>query len=1490
MNLDEYVKTIEKLKGNYEATGDVMGNTGKKQVYGRQKKESQPVKPLSLKFNNISGGYSYDPNQSFFSPQNALASLGGDQEVREFKAKQAKEDAAYNLKRERRGWLGNAAADTVGALAKGAANAVKGIGYAADLAGEGVSRLFNPGMSDFERERTSNFSKEYREDWSERFDDFGNKVDKGLVSDPEKMTGAGKFFYETAQSIPTVIAGLPTLMASAAGSGMEKAETEGATPGQALLYGALAGGTEGALESALGVVPGLRNLKNITKGGIKGFLKTAAGEALEEALMPAIENAYAQIIYNPDQKIFNPQEMLRGGLSGAALTAMLAPFGLGGGNTDAATSAQKGIKILPSKAAEKPQTVQTGTNTPGQVEASTGQIGAKEPWQMTRSEYTAMRKKENPQYYGERTPQTPEEIARGPKPVDIHKAIVEQALKEGKTVPESVLSDYPDLRPVASTGQIQTAKAPLNQNSINVYRGYAISEDPSERNLSKQLTIMDVLGKPKQEVDLLPFEYYTESFDVAEAYANRDGAIVEQIMNNTGNTKERSMEIFKTLYGREPVLKGVVKQHTINPQKILDLSSLGEEADYRDAIKKLLEAEGSPVPLYTQGENVNAPKWDRWNQIERDIMLDIAGDNDTFPVYMLMKSKSAKDKTGRNFVNWLKNNGYDAVKYSEDGTTHYAVLKDAQLEASTGQTTTYQAATASPGTATMNINIPPTGPAQPGAQPGGLPPPANKVVMDSPKKKLSIKEALKKAYTNVVDTLQPIVDFSKKAGDKTSVLASNTRNVGGTVDFIFTEALTDRQGNKIGKSLKEVVGNIPEGQEEAFWMYMSQRHNIDRAREGKNVISNYDSNMSAQAVAQIEAANPNFKAIGDEITTWIDTFMQEWGVNAGIIDSQVYSDLRNMYKSYFPTQREFSQLEKSMPENVRKQFVDNASPIKTATGSGRDINNPVENIMNLVNRTVRTARYNDVGRSILDSVRKDPAGLKSYAEIVTGPSNTDNVISVLENGKTVYLQINDKALLNSLKGLPKVINNAKAMRWVTNKFKGLITQKNPFFALRNIFRDVPTAYTYGSEANPLKFGRDLLRAGKDIATNSDRYQRYKAVGGGMSNFFQGNAQTAAKKLNQKGFHPLKAIENFNNITETAPRLAEFNRVFDKTGDVQQALDAANNVTVNFARGGNLTKQAEAFVPYLNAGVQGLDRFFKAFKDPRTALMTLAKGGIMITAPEIILYLINRDREEYKQLDNRTKDMYYLIPTGDTFIKIPKARELGVLFGSLFQRIMRTIDGDQDSFKGFGNTLATSFAPTNPLENNILSPAFMNIPKNKDFAGRNIVPQGMIMDKRSPYLQYDERTSELAKMIGALANEIAPGGISPKHIDYLIDAYTGIIGDILLPAATKGGNILKPITSQFTADPLYSNQTIQDFYELYDKAQQRATDKNVSENISGKIVTPEEKLRNGLQKAAEEIADLNKKKKQYEAVGNTNAVRLVQQQIIDTAKAAIEKYR
>lgn len=779
-----------------------------------------------------------------------------------------------------------------------------------------------------------------------------------------------------------------------------------------------------------------------------------------------------------------------------------------------------------------------------------------------------------------------------------------------------------------------------------------------------------------------------------------------------------------------------------------------------------------------------------------------------------------------------------------------------------------------------------------------LPKPQSNIVFDKKPDKLSFKQALSNFYTRVVDVNNPI----KKTGEQPYILASNSKNVGGIVDYNMQGALVDKAGNKVGKSLKDVVNEVPKGQENDFWQYMSQRHNIDRAREGKPVQANYTPEMSMEAVSRAEQTHPEYKKIGDDITNWIDKFMQTWGVDTGIVDKDIYAELRTKYKSYFPTQRDFSTLEDAIPGGVSRKFVDQTSPIKKATGSDRDIINPVENIMNLVNRTIRTAKYNEVGQELLNSVRKDPEKLQAFAEIIPTNegmfSNKDNVVTVMENGKPTYLQINNKELLDSLNGLPKVINNLPTLRKITNVYKSLITQKNPVFAIRNIMRDIPTAYVYGSTKNPIKFAADIGKAGQDILSNSERFQRYKAVGGGGANFFNGKnvAESAAELTGRENpikkiaKAPLDAIETFNNLIETAPRLAEFNRTLEKTGDVNKALYAANDVTVNFSRGGDIAKKVDAAVPYFNAGVQGIDKFFRGFNSPKTALATLTKAGVSVTVPTIGLYLLNRTNPYYKALDNRTKDAYYVIPNildkdkngiPKSFIKIPKSRELSVLFSSLFERALRAAEEQKNAFKGFANTVATNFAPTNPVENNVFSPFTYNLPTNKDFAGRAIVPQGMVSDKRSPYLQYDEKTSEIAKKIGELTKDIN-GGLSPKQIDYVIRSYTGVVGQMGLPLATKGNDPTKSITSQFKADPLYSNQTVTDFYDNIDMLKRTATDKNLNEKIPSKVVTKEERLSNRFADASKKISNLSKQIMNLDQVKDKAKIEALRQQILDIA--------
>lgn len=773
-------------------------------------------------------------------------------------------------------------------------------------------------------------------------------------------------------------------------------------------------------------------------------------------------------------------------------------------------------------------------------------------------------------------------------------------------------------------------------------------------------------------------------------------------------------------------------------------------------------------------------------------------------------------------------------------------------------------------------------------------------IVSSKQKGGNIKGTLENIYTRTVDTNTPI----NKVNDTAYLHATNSKSVSGIVDHILTGYLPDKQGNKLGESFKETLkNNVPQDNEKEFWNYMLYRHNIGRAAQGKNIMTNLTAEMSQQEINAIERLHPEWRQKSNNVTKWIDDFMKEWGVKSGLISQESYDIMRKMYPDYIPTNRFFDELEKTgMHSGNASGFVDQTNIIKKATGSDRDIIDPKENIMNLVNRTVRTAKYNEVGQDILNAVRKNPDN--PYVQLAKETDKGDNIVSVFENGQKVDLKVNDLNLLRSLESVHKanlgsLADVEAAARKVTNVYKGLITQKNPLFAVRNVVRDIPTYLINSEETNPIKSVGSLGKAYKEILTNGELLNRYKAVGGGRANFFAGDSARAAKNI-LKNPNPLArivgGIEKFNNVLETAPRLAEFNNVLKKTGDVDKALYAANDVTTNFSRNGDITKSIDAGVPYLNAGVQGIDKFGRQLK--RRPVATTARALAYVTGPVLVTQQINKDNPHYRQLDNRTKDNYFLFPNvfgpqdengySETFIKLPKTREFGALFGALAERLMRQ-DGT-DRFEGLGSTFATNFAPTNPIENNILSPLLYNIPTNKDFAGRAIVPMSMTTDKRSPYLQYDETTSNIGKGIASEAKKIGVD-LSPKQIDYIVRSYSGVLGQIGLPAATSGqGNpISKVLSRNFTADPLYSNDIQNNFYEALDKATQQKTDNNLVNGIPSDYVTPEEKRVSELTKASQAMSELRKQEKQAGLLPNGKAkdetLRQIRQQILDIAQRA-----
>ena len=679
-----------------------------------------------------------------------------------------------------------------------------------------------------------------------------------------------------------------------------------------------------------------------------------------------------------------------------------------------------------------------------------------------------------------------------------------------------------------------------------------------------------------------------------------------------------------------------------------------------------------------------------------------------------------------------------------------------------------------------------------------------------------------------------------------------------------------------------------------FEDYLINKHALTRTERGEKVFRDdlaWTSDYGTQKVAEYEAMFPEFKEAAEKFYAFNQQMVQSWLVDTGIITqdtAQAWID-KNPY--YVPNKRQFTKLEKTGKAygGGKQGFANQSNPVKgyQKGGSQRKIISPIEATIENVDAYVKAAKRNQVMQQYVRNIEQSPDVFKDWAEIVKQPEkpadikklmltddmeaegidnllsrfsddfdaamqrtklDKDNIVRAMVDGEPVHVQIKDKQLLSAITAL-----GPESAGWmlnlvgkVTNNMKLLTTGSNPVFSLtRNLFRDIPQAYVASTTRdNPIGFVADLVSAAIDIGGRRGAYKQFLDIGGGHASSIAADrnllAQSKRSVLPQpKGkkitLGAKDAYENLLNAVEIAPRLAEFKRSFEQTGDLQAALAAAQDITVNFKRRGALSREIDKVFPYFNAAAQGLDKTFRTYKDNPAKALT--KSILAITIPTMALYAINHDDPAYKRLSRRQKDAFLMIPKGDgTFYKVAKPQEQGAIFSDIPERLMRLFaEEDPAAFRDFADRLRTTFTPPGiqgalkkgGVTDKLLGAAgdtifgpIADLAANKNFSGSAIVPG--YLENLSPELQYDAKTTNVAKKIGELT------GTSPKQLDYLARQYTGFLGQFGQPLLSPGGDVGSALSQQVTADPAFTNDLSQEFYHYKDKLDQANFDSDLKE--------------------------------------------------------------
>jgi len=571
-----------------------------------------------------------------------------------------------------------------------------------------------------------------------------------------------------------------------------------------------------------------------------------------------------------------------------------------------------------------------------------------------------------------------------------------------------------------------------------------------------------------------------------------------------------------------------------------------------------------------------------------------------------------------------------------------------------------------------------------------------------------------------------------------------------------------------------------------FQFYAASKRGARLDAEGREqVFDQKDLALAAQLAAQAKSIGIDFDSVYKDYQRYNEGIVK-FSRDTGVL-SKEQADYFMKFGDYIPFYRQMEGQETIGPK-LFSSFSNVAVPKKLKGGEakiGDFMENAVRNARSAIEAGMKNVAAQRGVRDALD---------EGLAKQVSGfQQRTPDIVSVREDGKTVYYQLADPLLVEAFKGLniqkhPWVSIAAKPADWLRN----LVT-KDPGFMLANIMRDSVSSWvTSGSSMIPVV--DSFKQMGKILAGNNPTAAAMAKAGlGGYE--FTGDLKSSAKDLEkelrkkagtrtttEKALLPVTAawdlLEKGSNASDMATRAEVYERVLKDTGNEAEAFYQACEV-LNFARKGNwpVIQVFTALVPFMNARIQGLDILYRSgFGEMATANKEKMQKAFIVRSLSILAlsaayWALVHDDDEYKKLTEEERDNYWIIPGTNVNgkpLRFPIPFELGFLFKVVPERIAETMWGE-DTGKQFAESIQRNLVATlkvNPIPQAI-TPLVENAYNISLFTGEPIVGRGL--EKVEPKYQATSSTSSLALMIGDQFD------VSPLKVDNLIRGYTGTMG-------------------------------------------------------------------------------------------------------------------
>ena len=665
------------------------------------------------------------------------------------------------------------------------------------------------------------------------------------------------------------------------------------------------------------------------------------------------------------------------------------------------------------------------------------------------------------------------------------------------------------------------------------------------------------------------------------------------------------------------------------------------------------------------------------------------------------------------------------------------------------------------------------------------------------------------------------------------ILARNLRGWAGKADLFLTKGTfgrefwsVDEKGktkmNFTGKSYSEIMRPIEKtGKMDEFRVYIVSKRAIELSDRG--IVTGITRKDAEDALVELSQKYPEFEKIAQERLAYKDALLKYAAEpSSGLLGQEALTRIKALNKFHVPFYRVMEEVAGGGFMGRRKMAGNLGSPIKRIKGSEREIIDPLESdikdtyaIINAVERnSIGIAMANlsaenfELGR-LFEKVDRPMKGVKvnakevmekvlkeSDAEIEVPEDLADIVVTIFRPTMDIgpnMLNVNmgdrkmvfqvDPMLFKSIQGL-NAEDSGLIMRLLSLPAHILRAGATltPDFSLRNPIRDQFSAFIYSRSGYTPGF--DLLRGMFELFKQGDVYNLWRAGGGERAmlvsmdrKYMQKNLTVLLHENKAKVLryikNPLELLQTLSEIGEQATRLGEMKRALTKGKNPVQGAFDSREVTLDFSRIGAKTKAVNMLVAFWNANVQGTDKLIRSFKT--RPYQTLFKTLMGITLPSILLYFANRNDERWKEIPAWQKDLFWIVFTKDNIWRIPKPFEVGILFGSVPERVLEFMDNKDPKIfdqlqADVANGATPGFIPTTLL------PIIENISNYSFFLDRPIVSRGK--EGLPPEAQHGPYTTEISKIIGSALR------YSPAKIENLILGYTGGLGRYALSIIDK----------------------------------------------------------------------------------------------------------